>query len=559
MLKKIIRFTTSNESFTRSQLSLVIILLSVLLILQIFQSLKEVRIKESAIVVRDQKINERQFLDKLVETNLLSNKKATTTTKKTTTTEMPTTASNNVNKNEGHGRPTFQLHQNYEKLWSMLELLPKSVPIRETLLLRPDFNQLLQNLTQLEKNSILANIFLGELDYNNRWANTQEKVDAANEKAKPYKKLTKEDLQNLTSFTSEITTSRGTKITIDSFAAKKLNIQAHPLTFRKYDYEITSDNPENPQILRKRLPNVICIGAKKCGTGAFLNFIQHHSKFKTSKINEIHFYDGVNLKNGLSWYLEQFPEATPSDLLYEKTPRYLPTIEAPERVYNIYKNFGSGNDDYHKKLKIVVILCNPSLRTYSDYVHTLKTKAVDYRIKSSITGLGDFTNYTRSAIKSLNILQQSRTPENYTQAINLINNNSYRFFNMLKYEPVTKGLYLNQIENWLKYFNQNQLILINGDKLLTDPGEEMVEAQRKMNIDIEITEDSFVKNPRTGMFCYTKDGKANLNLCLSKNKGRTKSSDGSSSMPDEAKSLLDEYFAPYNQKLYKLIHQVYDW
>ena len=130
---------------------------------------------------------------------------------------------------------------------------------------------------------------------------------------------------------------------------------------------------------------------------------------------------------------------------------------------------------------------------------------------------------------------------------------------MLKYEPVTKGLYLNQIENWLKYFNENQLILINGDKLLTDPGEEMVAAQRKMNIDIEITEDSFIKNPRTGMFCYTKDGKANLNLCLSKNKGRTKSSDGSSSMPDEAKSLLDEYFAPYNQKLYKLIHQVYDW
>ena len=27
---------------------------------------------------------------------------------------------------------------------------------------------------------------------------------------------------------------------------------------------------------QKRLPQVICIGAKKCGTGAFQNFLAHH-------------------------------------------------------------------------------------------------------------------------------------------------------------------------------------------------------------------------------------------------------------------------------------------
>ena len=42
----------------------------------------------------------------------------------------------------------------------------------------------------------------------------------------------------------------------------------------------------------KRLPQVICIGAKKCGTGAFQNFLAHHPHLhKPPGLDEVHFFD----------------------------------------------------------------------------------------------------------------------------------------------------------------------------------------------------------------------------------------------------------------------------
>ena len=80
--------------------------------------------------------------------------------------------------------------------------------------------------------------------------------------------------------------------------------------------------------LKNRLPDLICIGVKKCGTGALVSFLQNHSKVKISYLNadrkEPHFYDR-NYENGVDWYLKQFPNVSDVEILMEKTPKYLST------------------------------------------------------------------------------------------------------------------------------------------------------------------------------------------------------------------------------------------
>ena len=112
----------------------------------------------------------------------------------------------------------------------------------------------------------------------------------------------------------------------------------HTQLFENYSNRL---KPQSP-----RLPDVICIGAKKCGTGALQYFLNFHPDFRTFKNynltdnneEELHFFDKIeNYKKGIDWYLSLFPSHLKANqILFEKSPRYLPTTEAPKRIIESY-------------------------------------------------------------------------------------------------------------------------------------------------------------------------------------------------------------------------------
>ena len=63
---------------------------------------------------------------------------------------------------------------------------------------------------------------------------------------------------------------------------------------------------------QKRLPQVICIGAKKCGTGAFQNFLAHHPHLhKPPGLDEVHFFDNnKEYEKGIEYYHSLMPETS---------------------------------------------------------------------------------------------------------------------------------------------------------------------------------------------------------------------------------------------------------
>ena len=86
---------------------------------------------------------------------------------------------------------------------------------------------------------------------------------------------------------------------------------------------------------RRRFPDVIIAGVKKCGTTALLWLLGGHSRVRGKLKKEVHFFDS-NLHRGFGWYLSQFPSDVPDDaLVLEKTPAYFVTPGAAEGIQKV--------------------------------------------------------------------------------------------------------------------------------------------------------------------------------------------------------------------------------
>ena len=112
-------------------------------------------------------------------------------------------------------------------------------------------------------------------------------------------------------------------------------------------------------------------------------------------------------------------------------------------------------------------------------------------------------------------------------------------------------------QNWLKFFNLNQFIIINGDDLLKNPGQEMEKFQKTVNIPIEITEKDFTFNENTGFYCFKKDKTGHEN-CLGESKGRTKGKNGKNIL-DADRQVLDGFYKEYNKEFYDLLNVNFGW
>ena len=218
---------------------------------------------------------------------------------------------------------------------------------------------------------------------------------------------------------------------------------------------------------------------------------------------------------------------------------------APQRILETYTN--------SPLPKFLIVACNPTLRTYSDYIHISKAWKFDKKIKASILKYGSFNKYVNNALNYLENFPLS------SSQISQINDDAIESedmsFDLLKWQLVTKGLYAEQQKSWSEKFNKDQFIFVDGDKLLTDPGTELEKLQTKLKLNIEIDRSYFVKNPSSGLFCF----KSNKTACLHEGKGRTRKADGQSSIPIIAKTKLDAFFRPHNEEFFEMVSQRFDW
>lgn len=116
-----------------------------------------------------------------------------------------------------------------------------------------------------------------------------------------------------------------------------------------------------PTALWRPLPNLLIIGAQRCGTSSLFKYLGAHPQCKASVRKEIRFFTEFH-DRGVDWYRAHFPIARRQNgsplVFFEATPDYLLDPRAPRRATELMPD-----------VRVIVLLRDPVKRAYSQYWH----------------------------------------------------------------------------------------------------------------------------------------------------------------------------------------------
>jgi len=161
------------------------------------------------------------------------------------------------------------------------------------------------------------------------------------------------------------------------------------------------------------LPNLVVIGAMKCGTTALHRYLGAHPDIAMSNPKELNFFLGSNWHRGVGWYAGNFPDAL---VCGESSPGYTSPDhpETAERMAAVIPD-----------AKIILLVRDPVERAVSQYRHHWAD--------------GDETRPLREAV----------------------------FDHASQY--VTRGRYYERLGPFLQHFAARQLAVVSSEELVANP------------------------------------------------------------------------------------------
>jgi Sulfotransferase domain len=108
------------------------------------------------------------------------------------------------------------------------------------------------------------------------------------------------------------------------------------------------------------LPNLIVIGAAKCGTTSLHEYLDEHPEIAMSREKELHFFvDRKNWGRGIEWYEAQFDASAP--VRGESSPGY--------SAYPLYEGVAERMARTIPDVRLVYLVRDPVERVVSHYAH----------------------------------------------------------------------------------------------------------------------------------------------------------------------------------------------
>ena len=235
-----------------------------------------------------------------------------------------------------------------------------------------------------------------------------------------------------------------------------------------------------------------------------------HSKVNSAS-KEMHFFDiDENYENGYSWYQQKMPSCQNSEITIEKSPSYFFTRKVHSRVFR-----------FNKDIKLLLIVREPVTRLISDYTQLLHKHVAD--------------NFTFMSFEEF-VRMEMGGDKDEENSIHIYNN------------AMTRSIYAKQMKKWMRYFPLSQIHVIDGERLINKPWEEIGRVENFLMLEHEIEKSNFYYNNTKGFYCLKTKG------CLRESKERQH--------PDVSAELLHKlriFFAPYNNQFYDLIGQNFGW
>jgi hypothetical protein len=247
-------------------------------------------------------------------------------------------------------------------------------------------------------------------------------------------------------------------------------------------------------------PNFVIIGAQKCGTTFLYHLLGQHPRVEPAAKKEIHYFDH-HFDKGLRWYRSHFPTTKGNKqktITGESSPYYLFHPLAPARVARILPD-----------ARLIVVLRNPVDRAYSHYHQEARRGHELLTFEQAIE-----TEEARLRGEKEKMLED----EHYTS------------FNHQYFSYLSRGIYVEQLIEWSKYFAREQILVLKSEEL-------------------------YERAPKslTTVFKF-------LGLPEWEPKALEPLLKGHYPPMDRAtKRRLEEYFKPYNRRLYEYLGVDFGW
>lgn len=244
------------------------------------------------------------------------------------------------------------------------------------------------------------------------------------------------------------------------------------------------------------LPDFFIIGTQKSGTSSLHHYLSLHPEVLCPDKKEIHFFD-YYYDYGMNFY-RSFFDATKSQLVGEATPEY---IFHPYCAQRIKKDFPNS--------KAIVLLRDPVERAFSAW------------------RMGKRQGWeTLSFEDAINVESDRVLPD----LMRLKENHNYYGYHWNHHSYLLRGFYSDQVENWLKYFDRDQLLILSAESFYKNT---LIEYKKVC--DFLGLPEWYPENFENMFVGFSSD------LALS------------------TRDALRRYYRPYNEKLFSLVGEEFDW
>jgi hypothetical protein len=194
------------------------------------------------------------------------------------------------------------------------------------------------------------------------------------------------------------------------------------------------------------LPDFVIIGAQRCGTTSLYNYLVGHPGVVPAFKKETLYFSNYFGK-GVTWYRAHFPLACHKYYVGHLRHRDFVTGEASP-YYIFHPRAASRASRTIPQAKLIALLRNPVDRAYSHYHHEVRMGVECLTFEDAIEREEERVSMERAKI---------------------LDDGGYRSFNHQNYSYLSRGIYVDQLEDWIRLFDRDQVLVLKSEDLEKNP------------------------------------------------------------------------------------------
>lgn len=256
------------------------------------------------------------------------------------------------------------------------------------------------------------------------------------------------------------------------------------------------------------LPDFLVIGTAKSGTTTLHGWLSEHPFVEPAVKKEVHFFD-YDWYRGVDWYRQHFPPKRDREafarehgrpfLTGEASPTYISHEWAPGRIRKLLPH-----------AKLIVAFRNPVDRAYSQF--QMSRREQEEPLESFL-----------EAVEA----EEARLAPEFARSRA---DRRYNSWPLGKWSYLWRSRYADQLERWLELYPREQLHVLTLEQLAADPQGTMDDVHAFLGLPPHRYED--LKPLHTASY---------------------------DAITPEERARLREYFAPHNERLYRLLGVDFGW